>query len=124
MFRLNTLVLLSKAYSSIPLSLAQSYLECTPEQVLAGMFTLNPFSECQPKPNTEASRYKWGYDASTQVLTPVPLPKNAISPTTGAPYGQCLAYDVICICSPWLILVLSGQSTLATIDLIVNTNLE
>ena len=35
-FRTRTLLLLAKAYSAVPLSLAQSYLECTPEQVLTG----------------------------------------------------------------------------------------
>ncbi|EKM55327.1 uncharacterized protein PHACADRAFT_55522, partial [Phanerochaete carnosa HHB-10118-sp] len=52
-FRQRTLVLLSKAYTSIPLSLAQSYLNCLPEQVLA-----------------VATQHRWGYDASTQTLTP------------------------------------------------------
>ena len=35
-FRQRTLVLLSKAYTSIPLSLAQSYLNCLPDQVISG----------------------------------------------------------------------------------------
>ncbi|GJE87131.1 COP9 signalosome complex subunit 8 [Phanerochaete sordida] len=78
-FRQRTLLLLSKAYTSIPLSLAQSYLNCLPEEVLA-----------------VATQHRWGYDPSTQILTPK-LPSK---------YGA------------------SGISGLATFDIIANTNLE
>jgi len=85
-FRQRTLVLLSKAYTSIPLSLAQSYLNCLPEQVL-----------------TVATQHRWGYDANTQILTPSP-------PSKGGIYGSSRTPP--------------GISSLATFDIIANTNLE
>ncbi|KDQ33360.1 hypothetical protein PLEOSDRAFT_1061040 [Pleurotus ostreatus PC15] len=52
-FRRRTFVLLSKAYSSLPVSLAQSYLGWQPEQIL-----------------TAVSKEGWSYDQATKVLSP------------------------------------------------------
>ncbi|KAI0784370.1 COP9 signalosome [Abortiporus biennis] len=52
-FRRTTFVLLSKAFSSIPLASAQTYLGFTAEQVLAA-----------------AQEQNWSYDANTHVLSP------------------------------------------------------
>lgn len=85
-FRQRSLLLLAKAYTSIPLSLAQSYLNCLPDQVL-----------------NVAIQHRWGYDPSTQILTPLPPSKGGVYSTTST---------------------LSGISSLATFDIIANTNLE
>ncbi|KIP12325.1 hypothetical protein PHLGIDRAFT_98287 [Phlebiopsis gigantea 11061_1 CR5-6] len=53
-FRSNTLVLLSKGYSSIPLVSAQIYLGCSSEQVVSA-----------------AAQNKWKYDEDTHLLSPV-----------------------------------------------------
>ncbi|GBE81700.1 COP9 signalosome complex subunit 8 [Sparassis crispa] len=52
-FRKKTFVLLSKAYTSIPLSLSQTYLGLSSEQVI-----------------NAAGAHGWTYDASTRVFTP------------------------------------------------------
>jgi len=54
-FRRKTFALLSRAYTSIPLSLAQIYLGFSEEQLLS-----------------VAQEYKWSYNAATQVLAPAP----------------------------------------------------
>ncbi|KAA1469378.1 hypothetical protein DENSPDRAFT_928083 [Dentipellis sp. KUC8613] len=54
-FRRRTFALISKAYTSIPLALAQSYLGLPRDQLLAA-----------------AESSKWAYDASADVLTPPP----------------------------------------------------
>lgn len=52
-FRMRTFELLSKAYRSLPLSIAESYLGCSSEAVLS-----------------EAANNGWDYDRSTQTLIP------------------------------------------------------
>ncbi|KAI0317470.1 COP9 signalosome [Amylostereum chailletii] len=59
-FRRRTLALISKAYSSLPLSLAHAYLGLDNEQLLAAAETKN-----------------WTFDASTQILTPSPASREA-----------------------------------------------
>ncbi|THH19476.1 hypothetical protein EW146_g1703 [Bondarzewia mesenterica] len=65
-FRRRTFKLLSKAYTSLPLALAQTYLGFGREELLIA---------------TEA--YRWTYDASTQILTPArtegPRPIGSVS---------------------------------------------
>ena len=75
-FRTNTLVLLSKGYSSIPLPAVQAYLGCSSEQVLYGehffpghIYLFDPLTPC----TAAASQNMWKYDASTQILSPVPI---------------------------------------------------
>jgi len=58
-FRRKTFSLLSRAYTSIPMSLAQAYLGFTPEQVL-----------------TVAQDHRWSYNAASQVLAPAPPGKS------------------------------------------------
>ncbi|TFY78670.1 hypothetical protein EWM64_g5343 [Hericium alpestre] len=53
-FRRRTLALVSRAYTSIPLELAQAYLGLPKDQLLSA-----------------AEANKWTYDASTHILTPV-----------------------------------------------------
>ncbi|ETW86176.1 hypothetical protein HETIRDRAFT_309227, partial [Heterobasidion irregulare TC 32-1] len=55
-FRRRTFALISRAYSSIPLALAQAYIGLSQEELLAV---------------TEANQ--WTYDASSQILTPAPV---------------------------------------------------
>ncbi|KAK0496892.1 hypothetical protein EDD18DRAFT_1164459 [Armillaria luteobubalina] len=55
-FRERTFRLLSKAYTALPLALAQTYLGLTSERLLAA-----------------AESNHWGYDASTQILSPTVL---------------------------------------------------
>jgi COP9 signalosome complex subunit 8 len=78
-FRLRTLRILAKAYSSIPLALAQSYLECTSEQVLTGTWigTLSIMLR-RYLSLVAATQHKWRYDAATEILMPVPPSKSGL----------------------------------------------
>ncbi|OBZ69262.1 COP9 signalosome complex subunit 8 [Grifola frondosa] len=67
-FRKKTFELLSKAYTSISLPIAQVYLGLQAEQVL-----------------TAASRNGWAYDANTQILTPAKTAKMSLSGTIAGP---------------------------------------
>ncbi|KAI0672903.1 hypothetical protein C8Q78DRAFT_969737 [Trametes maxima] len=62
-FRTKTFTLLSRAYTSIPLSLAQSYLGYPPEQ---SQEVLNA-----------ASASNWKFDPNTQILAPTPQPASS-----------------------------------------------
>ncbi|KAI0690582.1 hypothetical protein BC835DRAFT_1363884 [Cytidiella melzeri] len=86
-FRRKAFALLSRAYTSVSLSTVQSYLALPVEQVLI-----------------IAAQYKWGFDSSTQTLSPVILPK---SKSGGHSSGG-----------------LTDHSTLATFNLIASINLE
>ncbi|KAI0345294.1 hypothetical protein BDW22DRAFT_1426966 [Trametopsis cervina] len=85
-FRRNTFILLSRAYTSVPLPLVQSYLSLPAEQVLS-----------------VAAEYRWKYDSSTQILSPVPIVGAKDSATTRNSFGQ---------------------STLATFNLVASISLE
>ncbi|KAF7311348.1 CSN8-PSD8-EIF3K domain-containing protein [Mycena kentingensis (nom. inval.)] len=77
-FRLRTFALLQKAYTSIPLSLAQMYLGANEEQVL-----------------TEAQKTGWSYEASTQVLTP---PQRAVSGNSASefkPFSTLATFETV-----------------------------
>ncbi|TFY71882.1 hypothetical protein EVG20_g1135 [Dentipellis fragilis] len=79
-FRRRTFALISKAYTSIPLALAQSYLGLPRDQLLAGTSAIkigpSP-THTSPAPAAESS--KWAYDASADVLTPPPASARALA---------------------------------------------
>jgi COP9 signalosome complex subunit 8 len=62
-FQERTITLLSRAFTSLPVSLAQTYLELSADQLLAA-----------------AEKHGWSYDASNQTLSPAPLPSNTVTP--------------------------------------------
>ncbi|KAI0273464.1 COP9 signalosome [Gloeopeniophorella convolvens] len=66
-FRQRTFALVSRAYTSIPLPLAQTYFGLPNEQFLSVV-----------------SAQGWQFDASTQVLTPAPVARAAPSAVAGA----------------------------------------
>ncbi|KAH8099597.1 COP9 signalosome [Cristinia sonorae] len=72
-FRAKTFTLLSKAYSTVPLALAQAYLGMPAEQLL-------PI----------AAAHKWSYNEASQVLSPVASP-TAVSFSREAGLGSSLA---------------------------------
>lgn len=76
-FRMKTFTLLSRAYTTIPLPLAQTYLGCSPEQVLL-----------------VAQDHHWSYDAATQVLTPLP-PSFKLGGASGASPSSLSAFSTV-----------------------------
>ncbi|KAI0093902.1 hypothetical protein BDY19DRAFT_919504 [Irpex rosettiformis] len=77
-YRRKTFELLSRAYTSVPLSLVQSYLTLSPEQILE-----------------VAAQYKWGYDSSTQTLSPTPLPRNKGVANIGFGHSTLVTFNAI-----------------------------
>jgi len=61
-FREKAVALLSRAFTSLPLPLAQMYLGLPADRLL-----------------NAAEKHGWGYDASKQVLSPVPLPLTTVT---------------------------------------------
>ncbi|KAJ7112385.1 COP9 signalosome [Mycena crocata] len=76
-FRTRTFNLLLKAYTSLPLSLAQMYLGLPADDVLAA-----------------AATGGWAYDASTQVLSPAPKPLGGTS-NGFAPFSSLATFDFV-----------------------------
>ncbi|KAI0811004.1 hypothetical protein BC629DRAFT_1589744 [Irpex lacteus] len=70
-FRRKTFELLSRAYTSVPLPLVQSYLSLPAERVLE-----------------VATQFKWHYDPTTQTLSPTPIPKSSSLSTTNINFGN------------------------------------
>jgi COP9 signalosome complex subunit 8 len=68
-FRFRTFDLLSKAYTSLSLSLASAYLGMPGPQIIAGnlpFFSTSDISQL----HLVAEKSAWTYDASTQILSP------------------------------------------------------
>ncbi|KIM86180.1 hypothetical protein PILCRDRAFT_816104 [Piloderma croceum F 1598] len=62
-FQERTVVLLSRAFTSLPVSLAQTYLGLPADRLPAA-----------------AEKHGWSYDASHQIFTPAPLPSAMVTP--------------------------------------------
>ncbi|KAF7322383.1 CSN8-PSD8-EIF3K domain-containing protein [Mycena chlorophos] len=77
-FRMRTFSLIQKAYTSIPLPLAQTYLGSSPEEVL-----------------NAASNAGWSYDASTQVLTPVAPSASGRAASSFTPFSTLATFDFV-----------------------------
>ncbi|KAJ7024310.1 hypothetical protein C8F04DRAFT_1132072 [Mycena alexandri] len=79
-FRERTFKLLQKAYTSLPLALAQTYLGLPAEEVLS-----------------VAAASGWAYDNATQVLTPAALPQKTSNagPVSFAPFSSLATFDFV-----------------------------
>ncbi|KAJ6618863.1 COP9 signalosome, partial [Mycena sp. CBHHK59/15] len=77
-FRTRTFNLLSKAYTSLPLPLAQMYLGLPPDELLAA-----------------AASGGWAFDASTQILSPA-LKSSSTSTSNGfSPFSSLATFDFV-----------------------------
>ncbi|KAJ7286274.1 COP9 signalosome [Mycena rebaudengoi] len=78
-FRDRTFTLLSKAYTSLPLPLAQMYLGLPPEELL-----------------TVATDSGWAFDTSTQILSPVPPKARSGAAGNGfSPFSTLATFDFV-----------------------------
>ncbi|KAJ7633007.1 COP9 signalosome [Roridomyces roridus] len=77
-FRSRTFDLLVKAYTSLPLALAQTYLGLPADEVLA-----------------VASKSGWSYDTSTQVLTPQKPTQTASASNVFSPFSTLNTFNAI-----------------------------
>ncbi|KAJ7256472.1 COP9 signalosome [Mycena haematopus] len=77
-FRSRTFSLLQKAYTSLPLPVAEMYLGLAAPEVLAA-----------------AERGGWAYDASTQVLTPAQKPNVRQTSNGFAPFSSLATFDFV-----------------------------
>lgn len=69
-FRRRTFELISKAYSSLPRSLAEKYLGASGEAIVAGMIGSHPFNTLLMCGGVEAAKNGWEYDSGAQLLKP------------------------------------------------------
>ncbi|KAJ3889463.1 hypothetical protein GG344DRAFT_51526, partial [Lentinula edodes] len=77
-FRDRTFLLLSRAYTSITLSLAEMYFGLGSSELLPGKLFILGYSV--------AARHGWAYDTSTKVLKPVPTnePASSVAPAVSS----------------------------------------
>lgn len=122
-FRKKTFDLLSRAYTSIPLHLAQWYLGYPgdkAEEVLTGTYNRLEWNMFKVKTIcTVALANNWKYDQTTRIFTPSTQPTAS---SRGIGYSKC---DPL-FCIPTLIPPRSAQSTLQALNLVADTvaNLE
>jgi hypothetical protein len=69
-FRLRTFALLSKAYTSLSLSLASTYLGIPGPQIIAGNWPILLSTSDISQLHLVAEKNAWTYDPSTQILFP------------------------------------------------------
>lgn len=68
--------LLSRAFTSLPLPLAQKYIGLSVEQLLSGASFVKIVCQCLLKvTRSVAEKHGWLYDASKQILSPTPFPQ-------------------------------------------------
>jgi len=84
-FQRRTITLLSRAFTSLPVSLAQTYLELSTDQLLA-----------------TAEEHGWSYDVSNQTLSPTPLPSTTVTPVYAYGPSSLNTFNLVADCTAQL----------------------